>query len=271
MRTTPTVHKVLMFASLTFKTFASLTHDLGWRQGFRLAFVQTFRSHPRTMLVSVPNFGTLSARVGRRQSDLQTLIDIWLHESYQPDGFELHRPSWIIDAGANAGFATSWFAHRYPTATVVAIEPDPGNVDVLRLNTARLTNVRIEQAALSDSDEPMHLIDMGTGPWGMRVGRDSADGGRIVAEVECMTVDTLMQRHQIDRIDLLKIDIEGGELEVFKSAGSWIDRVDAVATELHDRFRAGCSRAYFEATQNFGQDFYKGENHFARRADRSAE
>lgn len=67
-------------------------------------------------------------------------------------------------------------------------------------------------------------------------------------EVRAITVEDILERYALQRIDLLKIDIEGAELELF-SAGdlTWLDRVDCIAIELHDHFRPGCGNAFFNA------------------------
>ncbi len=57
----------------------------------------------------------------------------------------------IVDAGANIGTASVWFKQQYPEAAVVAIEPDPGNAAVLRMNTAGLDNVHVMEAAIGAS------------------------------------------------------------------------------------------------------------------------
>jgi hypothetical protein len=50
---------------------------------------------------------------------------------------------------------------------------------------------------------------------------------------------------------VLKVDIEGAEREVFADPSAWIDRVGVIIVELHDRFRTGCSRAFYRATGGF--------------------
>ena len=142
---------------------------------------------------------------------------------------------------------------------MIAIEPDADSVQMLRRNTADLTNVVIEEAALTDEAGVADLVDVGQGSWAMRVGAASDGSGRVVGSVRCTSLDELIAKYEIDRIGLLKIDIEGGEVEVFRSSASWIDKVDAVATELHDRFRPGCTRALFDATGGFGHESMRGE------------
>ena len=74
-----------------------------------------------------------------------------------------------------------------------------------------------------------------------------------------------MKEHSIDYIDLLKVDIEGAEREVFESSRGWIDRVGAIVVELHDRFKVGCTDSVDAATRAFEVRHKRGELTFLRR------
>ncbi len=243
-------------------TLNFLVGGFGWADGGTLALAG--RSTTRLRRVTPISGPTMWARVGRGESDLTAMLHIWKNECYAIP--EVREPRWIIDAGANAGYATRWFAERYPMATVVAVEPDPGNVAVLRRNVAHLDNVIVVEAALTATEGSAALIDVDEGPWALRVGEAGAGIGRAIGEVRCVTIESLLEEHGIDRVGLLKIDIEGGELEVYQAASAWIDHVDAIVTELHDRFRPGCTRAFIEATNGFARDASRGENTIALRS-----
>ena len=53
--------------------------------------------------------------------------------------------------------------------------------------------------------------------------------------VAAITRDRLMRDQGIDHIDILKVDIEGAEKEVFADTSAWIDRVGSIIVELHER------------------------------------
>ena len=55
-----------------------------------------------------------------------------------------------------------------------------------------------------------------------------------------------MSSFGLSHIDLLKVDIEGAEKEVFESA-NWLDRVSVIAVEFHDRFKRGSADAFLKA------------------------
>jgi Methyltransferase FkbM domain len=82
-----------------------------------------------------------------------------------------------------------------------------------------------------------------------------------------VTVPEIMREHGLDRIDLLKVDIEGSEMEVFSHADAWIGSVDAISVELHDRFKPGCSSAFFKAVEDFPVRLERGEDVFTAREE----
>lgn len=178
--------------------------------------------------------------------------------------FEIATPSWIVDAGANVGYASVWLAERHPNATIVAIEPERANFALLQRNVAHLDNVRCVHAALCPTDGTVELADpkMGSSAFQVKF-RDGDD--RIGIEVPAVSLPTLMAEHGIDRIGLLKVDIEGGELPLFDASDLWIERVDAIAIELHDRFLPGCTEVFDRATAAFGRRGERGEDTFVAR------
>lgn len=226
--------------------------------GVRIAIAET-RVRSTVRRVRVPGTNrTVLVRLGRGETDLNVLLDVFVDRCYE---IELESPRWIIDAGANIGLATLWFALHHPTARIVAVEPDAGNLAVARENLSDLPSVELVAAALMDFDGVGVVVDPGDGPWGLRV-QAEAEGwseGRVVGRVDCVSMPTIIERHGIDRIDLLKLDIEGGEVEVLASSAEWIDRAETLAIELHDRFREGSTPAFRAATSGFVHEQQRDE------------
>jgi FkbM family methyltransferase len=123
-------------------------------------------------------------------------------------------PATIVDAGANVGMASLYYAKRYPRAKIASVAPEPSNYAMLAKNVAAYPNVIAVNAALWDSDRELFLapINEHLNPkfdkWAFGV---SSSG----TPVRGLTMKTLMQETGLDRIDLLKMDVEGGEIEVF--------------------------------------------------------
>jgi FkbM family methyltransferase len=118
------------------------------------------------------------------------------------------------------------------------------------------------EAALWSKPENVMLADPDSEKWAFAV-RASAGNE---AGFRGVTVEGLMQEFAIERIDLLKLDIEGAEKEIFGSGTTcWLDRVEVIAIELHDRYRPGCAQAFYSALhgRNYLQEI-RGENIFIR-------
>jgi FkbM family methyltransferase len=153
----------------------------------------------------------------------------------------------IVDAGAHAGLTTVFFALRYPRATIVALEPEPSNFELLRANTAPFPSVRPLNAALWHEPARLSLANPESDTWTFRFepARSTAGAGGEAgaASVEAITMDALLAQYGTRRMALLKMNIEGAEAEVLAASGNWLHRVDNLAVELHDWLRPGCAEA----------------------------
>ena len=92
----------------------------------------------------------------------------------------------------------------------------------------------------------------------MRV-HSAGDGGAVRA----VTVRELLESAGASRVDLIKIDIEGSELELFSENADWVASVGTLVLELHDRFRPGCREALDGALARSGvrfRELHRGED-----------
>jgi FkbM family methyltransferase len=199
-----------------------------------------------------------------RTTDVSLFEEIIVNDEYS---FNPSRePAVIVDAGANIGLTSVYFANRFPRARIFAIEPEASNFVMLTKNAARYSNIVTVQAALWKTDTMLSLSDPGSGNWGFRTG-EQIEGAVRGSEVRGITVGTLMREHRLNYIDVLKVDIEGSEKEVFESCSAWIDRVGVLIVELHDRSKSGCSRSVYSATKDFPIEWTRGETTFFLRPE----
>lgn len=200
-------------------------------------------------------------------SDVPTCQQVFAFGEYD---FKVKRqPKVIVDAGANIGLASIYFANKYPEATILAIEPEGSNFELLKRNVAPYPRIQPIQAALWDRNEEISLVDPGLGNWGFmtesaKAGEESHGASRHM--VRAMTVDRILEEHGFDRIDILKIDIEGAEKEVFADSGKWISKVDSIIIELHERLKPGCNRSFYKGSEGFDDEWKLGENVYLSRA-----
>ena len=166
----------------------------------------------------------------------------------------------IVDAGANIGASSVWFATSFPKSKIVAIEPAPGNCDLLKRNCEGL-DYELFTGGISSDDGTMFLTDPGCGDWAFRV----VEEGSI--EVPVFSAAKIIEG-QISKAAspfICKIDIEGGENHLFKKDTEWIDKFPLLVVELHDYMLPGGSRskAFLTCISRYDFDFVPhGENVF---------
>ena len=188
---------------------------------------------------------------------LQVLVD----EGYD---FPLKHPLRSSTPG-DIGLASIWFASKYPNARVIAVEPEKSNFDVLTRNVAPFSNVTPVHAALWCHPGTLAIDDPNDdGAWAFQT-RELADSTSRVQTVRSLTVTELMSEYDLKWVDLFKVDIEGAEKEVFESSDQWIGSIGAIAIELHDRYKAGCSRSFYAAITAFPVEQRRGETVFVSR------
>jgi FkbM family methyltransferase len=157
-------------------------------------------------------------------------------------------PRFIVDAGAHIGCSALFFASSFPRANVAAIEADPGNYQLLLRNTRDHQRIRAIHAAVWHRPESVVIANEQDDPWSFQI--KSADGQ--CTTIQGMTVSAIISECGFEKIDLLKLDIEGAEREIFEAGDlDWMNRTDAIMIELHDRFRPGCEAAFLDAARRF--------------------
>jgi FkbM family methyltransferase len=181
--------------------------------------------------------------------DLDVAISSLCEKEY--DYISLSAPKIIVDAGANIGTSSIFFARKYPGARIFAIEPEAGNFELLKMNTQNYSNIVPVRAAIWGENCTRTIQNRFTGHWGYTVSETTNRIESTGQEINCLTVNSLIKEYGIESIDLLKMDIEGGEKDVLENAQGWIGCVDTITVELHDRICMGCDRAFYLATRDF--------------------
>ena len=161
-------------------------------------------------------------------SDVRALIEIFILGTYQ---WSFSDPiQTIVDAGAHIGGTALWFAARYPHARIIAVEPHPDTFTRLQENTRELTNIEPVAAALYAKEGDVELFG-GDQSWAASL--VPAKNLRTCHNVRAITLDRLVHDHNLEQIDILKLNIEGAETAVLRSTGV-LDRVRTIVFEYHD-------------------------------------
>lgn len=172
--------------------------------------------------------------IRRDSSDYGVFEEVFIENEYQIKTEE--KPQYIIDAGANIGLTALYFLRRYPSASIVCIEPEAANFEILLKNMANYKNVVCLKKALWNKSTNLRIKNLTADSWAFEVVEvDSPDKHSL----EAVTLNGILLQYKFPRIDILKLDIEGSEKEVCEANTQWIDKVGCVMVEIHENMRKG--------------------------------
>jgi FkbM family methyltransferase len=201
-------------------------------------------------------------RLRLRTTDLALFEEIIQHNEYAMD--LPAEPTVIVDAGANIGLASVYFANVFPAARIFAIEPEHANFELLRINAAPYENITPICAALWKDSAALVMTNPQSGYWGFQI-QERSHENHDDPTVPGVTMDDLISTYRLASIDLLKVDVEGAEKEIFEHSSGWIDHVDGIAIETHDRLKEGCHDSVLAAAKDFPVVWERGETTFMLR------
>jgi FkbM family methyltransferase len=193
--------------------------------------------------------GALWLRSGT--SDDDTLYEVFVRRIYKSVVERAAGAEYVMDLGANTGLATRYFLGHFADAKVFAVEPDPENFDLLSRNLAtpiESGRCSVLRAAVWSREATLDLTHapQSTGFNAIRT-LESPNPERGTAG---MPMAKLIKRSGFPRLDVLKVDIEGAEVELFRHDSSWLHNVRTLAIEFHGDSRA---RSGFDcAMHDFG-------------------
>jgi FkbM family methyltransferase len=160
-------------------------------------------------------------------ADLATLDDVFLTADYEPPPLvrrcleALSGPPRVLDLGANVGYFGAFLLARFPGARIVALEPDPDNVAILRraiAESGQESRWRVEEAAAGTREGSVEFVA------GLQSTSHVAAPGETDATMPVRSMDVLPL---LQDADLIKVDIEGAEWELLAD-----DRFTAAAPAL---------------------------------------
>lgn len=145
------------------------------------------------------------------------------YESPKP----LHDVRRIVDLGANVGYSCLYWCQRYPQSQVTAFEPHPVHLGAIQENLVMnglLDRVKVVGAAAGTGEKRSYLTD----------GRSSSTVTDQPAAFQIRVLDVFREQELADQIDILKIDIEGGEYEILSDPRFEHLNVRALVVEWHN-------------------------------------
>lgn len=162
-------------------------------------------------------------------------------------------PYTIIDCGANIGLSSISFTNQFPGAKIIAIEPSEQNFQLLCENVKPYKDIKAVYGAVWHKDTELNIVDTGRGTNAFIVQETNEPDSS--ANIKAISIASIMKKEGWKTIDILKIDIEGSEKEIFSYGyKDWLPLTKVLIVETHDRFRSGSSRALFKAVSDYNFD-----------------
>jgi len=216
------VHEIKAAVSLcgNARSCLRLSADVILFRALRVMHLPT-ENHPRR--IRLRNGRVITYRLNR--GDIQSIREVLMDEVYRLP-FPSHQVDVLVDLGANIGL-TSLFYHRtLQVRSIIAVEPDPSNAQLVRENLADLPAVVFEAAvgphdgtARFSNNRASNLGSLSSHPSGI--------------EVSLMSMDSVLERVPEGAKIIVKLDIEGGEEELLQANTEWLSRVDGLIVEFH--------------------------------------
>lgn len=227
---------------------------LGTVEGLKI-FLRVYSSRTERSITLSGYPGSFVLRGGT--TDRLVFEQIFIRREYECPYYD-RQPTTIIDGGANIGLSSVYFANRYPNAQILAIEPDEANYQLLVRNSAQYANIRPLHAALWPASGKLAIANPTHDSWSFRM--------KEVQNEKDVSVQAITMEESVEwasgRISILKLDIEGGEHQVFGAANlDWLEQVEALIVEPHDGIVPGSSMAMYRAIAHWEYDqFIREEN-----------
>ena len=143
----------------------------------------------------------------------------------------------VVDVGANVGIFTSYILHKKLSKNVIAVECHPKALEDLNKNFDINPNVKVVEKALSSDCNPINLISFVGKTTTSTPLKDEELNKRNEQKADTITCDSITLKELIDQlgyIDLLKVDIEGGEYEIFeKLEPELFQKINHIFLECH--------------------------------------
>lgn len=177
--------------------------------------------------INIKKFGRIATIfLNGAHDEYEILKEILINEEYNID----IEPKLIFDLGSNVGFSVIYFALKYPDVKIYGFEPDPNVFLKLKKNISTFNNVEIFNLAVAGQDGERDFFIYPDKTISSSLTKRLDD--QIAIKITSKRVDTLINDLKIDKIDLMKIDVEGAEYEIFSNLKQR-KKIAAIIGELH--------------------------------------
>lgn len=214
--------------------------------------------------ISTPFYKRIKTRKKPNSSDIDVFKMIYVAKEYAPavEAFQQNFPQFedkplnIIDAGSNIGLTTLFFLDHFKKGNFVCVEPSPDNFKIIEYNllNANGNNIVAINGAVWSSNTYIKIVnDFGDKlDWAFRV-EETKDPN----DIRAFSINQLIEDNKFDYVDILKIDIEGSEKQLFDTSVanlSFLKITKCVVMEIHDFFK--CREDIYKVFEEYGYSYF---------------
>lgn len=194
------------------------------------------------------------------RSDLSIIEEMFVMEEYKIENI---KPSVIFDIGSNVGLSAIYFSLKYPDSRIYAFEPNKKTFLKMKRNVSSFNNIEIFNWAIADHDGQVEFFENERSMSSSIIKRSEKQEAVLV---NCYKLDSILEKLNIEKIDLLKFDVEGFEYNVF-SAFTKQNKVDYFIGEIHLDLMKENLNQFTDLFVNYKIDLHKNsEKRFVLRA-----
>lgn len=192
----------------------------------------------------------------KKSSDLSVFKQVIIDKEYQPvlELIKDHKISIesILDAGANIGLSTIYLNHFLQPKEIICLEPSESTFSRLENNISKnKINAQLIQAGLWRKDSflspNLNFRDGEDWSFSLEEKKDSSE-----SSIQVFSIETILKKSGLKSFDFIKIDIEGGEEELFEDdrLQNVLSKTKIITVEIHDE--KNCRRKIEQDLTDFG-------------------
>ena len=245
--------------------YVTAFYNLGICASLKIFIYSVFFKNESEISIETKNFGKIFWNTKRD----------WVITHFYTPQLEIYNPTndirikTIVDLGANIGIESIRMSRLYKNARIIAVEAEYGNFQKLQKNISNFDQIEAVHAAIWSENCNLELCPAQDGNnqgWHLK----KVDTGKSF-DMTGMTFEELIRSHRLRSIDILKIDLEGAEVELFSNKFSeWIHDIKCIVIECPDGDTPLATSLIFkkfhDADYNFNT-YLNGENLILIRSD----
>lgn len=165
------------------------------------------------------------------KGDIDIFYEVFWKKTYAEHLSILKKdPKIIVDLGAHIGITSTYLSLKHPDAKIYAIEASAENFELLKNNTKSFENIECIHAAAYFEDGFVNFSNNELS-YNQRISKNGIS-------TEAISIESLKTKFSLSDIDLMKIDIEGGEIDLLSKNNSWLSSVENIIIEIHNPYTA---------------------------------